>query len=160
MVLSVHEAQPRVDLAALAACGACQPRSGAAPQDEWFSAPPAQVQLDAARGPPESFRVVRSEARDEARARLATAAAVVLPPDALRGYVDDPPRVDGARPFLVRGLGRGLATCKWNITRSGWALVVQQGCLAKDDVPLERRPVVVWLRDAPAIVYVGASLAE
>jgi hypothetical protein len=44
---------------ALTACAACQVRSGAATQDEWFSAPPPQVQLDAARGPSESFRVVR-----------------------------------------------------------------------------------------------------
>jgi hypothetical protein len=64
-------------------------------------------------------------------------------------YVDDPPRVDAARPFLVRGLGRDLAMCKWNITLSGGALVVHQGCLAKGDVPLKKQPVVVWLRGAP-----------
>jgi hypothetical protein len=68
--------------------------------------------------------------------------------------------LEGARPFLVRGLGRDLATCKWNITLSGGVLVFQQGCLAKVDVPLEKRPVGVWLRGAPATVYVGASLAE
>lgn len=128
---------------------------------EWMRTLPSNIDWSVWHEPlPSSFWAVIDETNElEAETLLLGAAAVPLTGTQLTKFAHG--RAAEGMPFLVRGVGATWDTKGFEIkTSSQGELWVGCERLSRRTVPIERRPVVVWLERAPTQVYVTFGVYE
>ena len=109
---------------------------------------------------PSSFWAVIDEPNElEAETLLLRESAVPLTSVQLTKFA--PGRTAEGMPFLVRGVGATWGKEGFEIKTSSRS-ELWVGCerLSRRTVPIQRRPVVVWLKEAPSQVYVTFGVYE
>jgi hypothetical protein len=109
--------------------------------------------------PDSLWAVIADSGETEAEALLANTAAVPLTNAQLAKFV--PGRIAKGIPFLVRGVSATWSAVGFEVkTSSRGDLWVGCARLSRRKVPIQRRPVVVWLEEAPTQVYVTFGVYE
>jgi hypothetical protein len=106
------------------------------------------------------WREVVPERRALAEAKLAKAKYVLLrdteAAELTSGFKADR---NGEKPYLVRAVAP-FHGGKMFVRVRGTQVWVESGVLTHCDVPIERRPLAIWLKTTPAAVFVSFSAAQ
>lgn len=103
---------------------------------------------------------VTPEKRGAAEAKLATVKSVSLnDPEAAELTTRFKPDQKGFRPYLVRAVAP-IHGGKMFVRTRGTQVWVESGVLSHCDVAIQKRPLVIWLKSAPAAVFVSFSAAQ
>jgi hypothetical protein len=104
---------------------------------------------------------VTPEKRGAAEAKLASVKSVPLnDTDAAELTARFKPDRKWLRPYLVRAVAPIYGGKMFVRTRSGTQVWVDSGVLSHCDVPIEKRPLVIWLKSAPKAVFISFSEAQ
>ncbi|MGB2897773.1 MAG: hypothetical protein WBB89_00815 [Candidatus Acidiferrum sp.] len=129
--------------------------------NEWIRYLPNSIDWSLWHDPlPDSlWAVIADSGEAEGEALLANTAAMPLTNAQLAKFL--PGRTAKGIPFLVRGVSATWSTDGFEVkTSSRGELWVGCARLSRRKVPIQRRPVVVWLEEAPTEVYVTFGIYE
>jgi hypothetical protein len=130
--------------------------------DAWESFPPANLR-DCKSIDRSLIIPVPATQRSEAIARLKNTSFVKLTRPqavALVGRQASVPAGRGLRPFLVRAVAKYEGTGAFEADMCGTSLPIVHGSLGHSTPPSIRAPIVVFLPNLPAKVYVSWQMAE
>jgi hypothetical protein len=139
----------------------CDSRRAWTTEDPWYApAPPDLRSLQWRELPRERVLQVPAQRVADAAAKLNESAAVALDAGTARYLLDGQLVPSTGKPMLVRGLVLNRGTGAFGVAISGDQLAVHHGSLGKHAVPMQKQPLIVFLDETPAKVYVSVSMAE